>query len=73
MSGPEDQRIDPRYPMVLRADFPDRKELLDATENLSTGGVFVRSDRTFTVGPPSASDYRRARATRRRAAARPGS
>src|SRR6185312_8852010 len=50
MSGPEDQRVDPRFPMVLRVDFPDRKELLDATENLSTGGVFVRSDRTFNAG-----------------------
>ncbi|MBS2032940.1 MAG: response regulator [Deltaproteobacteria bacterium] len=50
MSGPEDQRVDPRYPMVLRVDFPDRKELLDATENLSSGGVFVRSDRSFNLG-----------------------
>ena len=49
MSGPEDHRVDPRFPMVLRVDFPDRQELLDATENLSSGGVFVRTDRTFVA------------------------
>jgi uncharacterized protein (TIGR02266 family) len=50
MSGPEDQRIEPRIPMVLRVDFPDRQELLDATENLSSGGVFVRTERKFAAG-----------------------
>lgn len=50
MSGPEDQRISPRIPMVLRVDIPDSKQLLDATENLSAGGVFIRTDRTYVVG-----------------------
>lgn len=50
MSGPEDQRLDPRYPIVLRVDFPDRQQLLDATENLSSGGVFVRTERPFKSG-----------------------
>ena len=50
MPGPEDQRVDARFPLVLRVDFPDQKQLLDATENLSAGGVFVRTEQTFTQG-----------------------
>ncbi len=50
MSGPEDQRVDPRIPMVLRVDLPDQQQLLDATENLSASGVFIRTDRAYKVG-----------------------
>jgi uncharacterized protein (TIGR02266 family) len=50
MSGSEDQRTDTRYPIVLRVDFPDQRQLLDATENLSLGGVFVRTAQHFTEG-----------------------
>lgn len=50
MSRPEDQRIDPRYPVVLRVDFPDQKQFLNATENLSASGLFIRTDRPFLAG-----------------------
>jgi len=50
MSRPEDQRIDPRIPVVLRVDFPDQRQFLNATENLSAGGLFIRTDRAFMVG-----------------------
>src|SRR5690242_10105444 len=52
MTGSSDgpQRSDPRIPMVLRVDFPDRQQLLDATENLSATGIFVRTERPFRVG-----------------------
>lgn len=50
MSGTEDQRVDPRFPMVLRVDFPDRAQLLDMTENLSSSGLFVRTEQAFAQG-----------------------
>lgn len=46
----DDQRKEPRFALVLRADFADRSQALDATENLSAGGVFVRTERAFSVG-----------------------
>jgi uncharacterized protein (TIGR02266 family) len=48
--GPEKRR-DPRVPLVLRVDYPGReKALRDTTENLSAGGIFLRTDREFAVG-----------------------
>jgi uncharacterized protein (TIGR02266 family) len=47
---PEDKRVHPRFPWVLRVDYPDRKRCLDATENLSGGGLFVQTDQVFEVG-----------------------
>lgn len=47
---PEDQRVHPRYPWVLRVDYPDRKQCLDATENLSRAGLFVQTDQPFEPG-----------------------
>ncbi|HSP19564.1 MAG TPA: TIGR02266 family protein [Myxococcaceae bacterium] len=46
----EDKRGDPRMPFVLRVNFRDRGDCLDATENLSRGGLFVQTAERFTVG-----------------------
>jgi len=46
----EDKRGDPRTPFVLRVNFRDRADCLDATENLSRGGLFVQTAERFAVG-----------------------
>jgi uncharacterized protein (TIGR02266 family) len=46
----EDQRLHPRIPWVVRVDYPDRAKCLDATENLSAGGLFVQTDQAFSIG-----------------------
>ena len=48
--GTEEKRADPRAPFVLRVNFRDRTDCLDATENLSRGGLFVQTHERFTVG-----------------------
>ncbi len=47
---PPSQRRDPRAPLILRIDYPDFPELRDATENLSAGGLFIRTERELAVG-----------------------
>jgi uncharacterized protein (TIGR02266 family) len=48
--GPEKRR-DPRVPLVLRVDYPGRESALrDTTENLSAGGLFLRTERDLSVG-----------------------
>lgn len=49
MSG-RDQRIDERHPLLLRVDHADGPLVHDVTENLSAGGLFVRTDRALEVG-----------------------
>ena len=46
----EEMRADPRAPFVLRVNFRDRTDCMDATENLSRGGLFVQTMETFRVG-----------------------
>ena len=48
--GSEDQRDEPRVPLVLRVRFPDQSRMTEVTENLSRGGIFVQTDRTFAQG-----------------------
>ncbi|MFY0573133.1 TIGR02266 family protein [Cystobacter fuscus] len=48
--GSDDQRDGPRVPLVLRVRFPDQARMTEVTENLSRGGIFVQTDRSFTVG-----------------------
>jgi len=49
-SGPEKRR-DPRVPLVLRVDFPGAsRSLRDTTENLSAGGLFLRTERELEPG-----------------------
>jgi len=50
--GPKEKRADARVPFVLRVTFRDREDCLDATENLSRGGLFVQTQEVFTPGQP---------------------
>lgn len=45
-----DKRVFPRFPLILQVAHGDPNELSDFTENLSEGGLFIRTDRIFTVG-----------------------
>jgi uncharacterized protein (TIGR02266 family) len=48
--GPEKRR-DPRVPLVLRVEYPgEAGTVQDATENLSAGGLFIRTDRALADG-----------------------
>jgi uncharacterized protein (TIGR02266 family) len=47
----EDLRAHPRIPLILQVEYPEREGYLaDATENLSAGGAFVRTDRPLALG-----------------------
>ena len=51
MADPKNLRRDPRVPLVLRVEYPGLPDAVrDATENLSAGGLFIRSDRDFAEG-----------------------
>jgi len=46
-----DKRRDPRVPLVLCVDYPNAPQAFrDVTENLSAGGLFIRSDRELASG-----------------------
>jgi len=48
--GPEKRR-DPRVPLVLRVEYPgDAAKVRDVTENLSAGGLFIRTERVLAAG-----------------------
>ena len=48
---PEDRRVHPRHPFVVRVDYPGKHEYLsDWTENVSAGGVFLRTEQVFELG-----------------------
>jgi uncharacterized protein (TIGR02266 family) len=46
----DDRRSDLRVPLILRIDHPGLPPQVDTTENLSAGGMFVRTDRRLPVG-----------------------
>ncbi len=51
MAHDKEKRRDPRVPLVLRVDYPGAPQAVrDATENLSAGGLFIRTDRELTPG-----------------------
>ena len=51
MDPGRETRRDPRVPLVLRVDYPGQeRQVRDTTENLSAGGLFVRTDRDLAVG-----------------------
>jgi len=51
MTKGSDKRRDPRVPLVLRVDYPgENNSARDVTENLSAGGLFIRTDRTLAAG-----------------------
>lgn len=46
-----DKRLQPRIPLVLRVEYADQAGALrDCTENLSAGGIFIRTDKDMRVG-----------------------
>jgi uncharacterized protein (TIGR02266 family) len=51
MAHDGEKRRDPRVPLVLRVDSrASPGKLRDVTENLSAGGLFIRTDRELPVG-----------------------
>ncbi len=51
MGEGKDKRRDPRVPLVLRVEYPGAPTTVrDATENLSAGGLFIRTDRELQAG-----------------------
>jgi uncharacterized protein (TIGR02266 family) len=51
MASGQDKRRDPRVPLVLRVDYPgEATKVRDVTENLSAGGLFIRTDRVMADG-----------------------
>jgi uncharacterized protein (TIGR02266 family) len=46
----KERRAHPRFPLVLTVQYLDAEAVLDYTENLSAGGLFVRTERVFTAG-----------------------
>jgi uncharacterized protein (TIGR02266 family) len=51
MAHEGEKRRDPRVPLVLRVDYPGAAETMrDVTENLSVGGLFIRTARELAVG-----------------------
>ncbi len=51
MGEGKDKRRDPRVPLVLRVEYPGAPTTVrDATENLSAGGLFIRTDRALQAG-----------------------
>jgi len=51
MEHAKEKRRDARVPLVLRVDYPGLGEgARDATENLSAGGLFIRTERDLEVG-----------------------
>lgn len=45
-----EKRADKRIPFILRVDYRDALHFPDVTENLSTGGLFIQTDRRLVVG-----------------------
>jgi uncharacterized protein (TIGR02266 family) len=45
-----DKRRDPRVPLVLRVEYPGLDAVRDVTENLSAGGIFIRTTREIPAG-----------------------
>ena len=51
MTDRKEKRRDPRVPLVLRVDYPGSQQTAwDATENLSAGGLLIRTHRDLAVG-----------------------
>src|SRR5512145_2564818 len=51
MPDGKEKRRDPRVPLVLRVEYPGSAQAVrDATENLSAGGLFIRTERDLKEG-----------------------
>ena len=42
-----DRRVHPRFPLILAIQYVGADSVLDYTENLSEGGLFIRTEREF--------------------------
>lgn len=47
---PSERRVHPRFPLILAVQYVGAESVLDYTENLSAGGLFIRTERDFEVG-----------------------
>lgn len=45
-----DRRAHPRFPLILAVQYVGAESVLDYTENLSAGGLFIRTEREFELG-----------------------
>lgn len=51
MDTGQEKRRDPRVPLVLRVDYPGIQQAVrDVTENVSAGGLFIRTERNLREG-----------------------
>ncbi len=49
-NAPEERRQHPRVPFILRVDYRALSRYADSTENISAGGVFIRTEQKFAIG-----------------------
>jgi uncharacterized protein (TIGR02266 family) len=45
-----ERRAHPRFPLILAVQYAGAESVLDYTENLSAGGLFIRTEREFQLG-----------------------
>jgi uncharacterized protein (TIGR02266 family) len=45
-----ERRAHPRFPLILAVQYVGAETVLDYTENLSAGGLFIRTEREFSPG-----------------------
>ncbi len=45
-----ERRAHPRFPLILAVQYVGAEKVLDCTENLSAGGLFIRTDRELAEG-----------------------
>ncbi len=45
-----DRRAHPRFPLILAVQYAGAERMLDYTENLSAGGLFIRTERDLAPG-----------------------
>ena len=45
-----ERRQHPRFPLILAVQYVGAENVLDCTENLSAGGLFIRTDRDLAAG-----------------------
>lgn len=45
-----ERRAHPRFPLILAVQYAGAESVLDYTENLSAGGLFIRTEREFALG-----------------------
>jgi CheY-like chemotaxis protein/Tfp pilus assembly protein PilZ len=46
----EERRAHPRFPLILAVQYASAESILEYTEDLSAGGLLIRTDREFALG-----------------------